>query len=131
MGNGRVTCLRVRTLSKPLDTTDYLWVLSRQLDRVAELATNYFNDASRKPAIFRAKAFIGAVIVVYALALPVLEEEGKVSVSELKENYKELMQALENPAGNVKRALEAWSELIRALQLSGLLYRTGASPMMV
>ncbi len=119
-------------MSRPLETTDYLWVLSRQMDRVAELATAYFNDASRKPAPYRAKAFIGAVLVLYTMALPVLEEEGKVTVNALKENYRELaVQLSRDPAQAVSRALEAWSELIRALHLTGLLFRVGASPLQV
>ena len=119
-------------MSKPLETTDYLWVLSRQLDRAAELATQYFNDASKKPAPFRAKAFVGSVLVLYAMALPVLEEEGKVTVDSLRENYRELaLQLGRDPAQAVSRALEAWSELIRALHMTGLLFRVGASPLQV
>ena len=119
-------------MSRPLETTDYLWVLSRQLDRVAELATAYFNDASKKPAVVRAKAFVGSVLVIYAMALPVLEEEGKVDTRALRENYRELAALLaKDPAVSVSRALDAWSELIRALHLSELLFRTGATPLQV
>ncbi len=119
-------------MSKPLETTDYLWVLSRQLDRIAELATQYFNDASKKPAPYRAKAFIGSVLVAYAMALPVLEEEGKIDTRALRENYRELAMLLgSNPAQAVSKALDAWSELIRALHLSELLFRTGSSPLQV
>ena len=118
--------------SRPLETTDYLWVLSRQLDRAAELATAYFNDASKRPASYRAKAFIGSVLVLYAMSIPVLEEEGKVGVEALKENYRELAVLLgKNPAQAVGRALEAWSELIRALHLSRLLFRVSAAPVQV
>ena len=119
-------------MSRPLETTDYLWVLSRQLDRTAELATQYFNEASRKPTPYRAKAFIGSVLVLYAMALPVLEEEGKVDARALRENYRELAQLIgRDPARAVGRAFDAWSELIRALHLSELLFRTGASPLQV
>ena len=119
-------------MSRPLETTDYLWVLSRQMDRVAELATAYFNDASKKPAIYRAKAFIGSVLVLYAMVLPVLEEEGKVNINTLKENYKELTKAIaEDPMKFIRTALAAWSELIRALHLSELLFRTGSMPIQV
>jgi len=59
------------------------------LDRVAELATQYFNDAAKKPAIFRAKALVGSVIVAYAMALPVLEQEQKVDFRALRKNYAE------------------------------------------
>ena len=120
-------------MSRPLETTDYLWVLSRQLDRIAELATAFFNDASKKPAVYRAKAFIGSVLVLYAMALPVLEEEKKVEIEALQSNYMELVKAVssDDPMRHVKVGLEAWSELIRALHLSELLFRTGAAPLQV
>ena len=118
--------------TRPLETTDYLWVLSRQLDRVAELATQYFNDASKRPAPIRAKAFVGSVLVLYAMALPVLEEERRVRVDALHANYRELALMLaRDPATAVSRALDAWSELIRALHLSRLLFSVGAAPLQV
>lgn len=119
-------------MSRPLETTDYLWVLSRQLDRVAELATQYFNDASKRPTPYRARALVGSVLVLYAMSIPVLEEESKIDTGALKANYKELAKLLgKDPAQAVGKALEAWSELIRALHLSELLFRTGASPLQV
>lgn len=120
-------------MSRPLETTDYLWVLSRQLDRVAEIATAYFNDASKKPAVYRAKAFIGSVLVLYSMTLPVLEEEGKVDITSLKENYRDLVKAISSndPMKFVKTGLDAWSELIRALHISELLFRTGSTPIQV
>ena len=119
-------------MTRPIETTDYLWVVSRQLDRVAELATQYFNDASRKPAPLRAKAFAGAVLVLHAMVIPVLEEEKSVDVRALKKNYQELAASLNgDPGSMVRRALESWSEVIRALHIAGLLYRTGAAPLQV
>jgi len=117
---------------RPVDTTDYLWALTRQIDRVAELATAYFNDASRKPAPYRAKAFAGSVLVLYAMALPVLEEAGAVDVRALHANYAELATILNGDHRvAAAKALQAWEEILRALYLSRLLFRVGGSPMEV
>jgi len=119
-------------LSRPLETTDYLWALTRQIDRVAELATKYFDDSSRKPAFQRAKALVGSVLVLYSMALPVVEEAGAVDASALRANMAELVRALaRDPTRHVKTALDAYSELIRALYLSKLLFRVGAEPIQV
>ncbi len=117
-------------MSRPLETTDYLYALTRQIDRVAEIATRYFDDASRKPAIHRAKALIGSVLVLYSMALPVVEEAGRVDTGALKSNLAELAGALAgDPSRYVKTALDAYSELIRALYLSRLLFRMGMEPL--
>ena len=114
---------------RPRDYTDYLWVVTQQMNRAAELLTQYFNDASDKPARYRMRQAVGAVLVLYSITLPVIEEKGKVDVTSLKSNYAELAAALRDgsPGRAVKVALQALEEIIRALYISELLYRESAS----
>ncbi len=105
------------SVQQPLETIDYLWVLARQVDRVAELCTGVFKP-DETPQKLRARACLGSIWVLAALASPL------VNVAEAKRLLREAFQALNTSVDEaLRKAPEALEALLKRLYEAGFLVR--------
>jgi hypothetical protein len=113
-------------LSAPLyrETTDYVWALTRQIDRVAEAANGIDAAGVKRGARLGLLRYATALRQLYVMVKPVLM---RVEIPDHMGEIREIMRGL--LSGSIG-LLEAWRrldriqmELIRALQEEDLLIR--------
>ncbi len=99
------------------ETIDYVSVLARQIDRVAELATKVFDGGAQRP---RLKAFLGALWVLFSMSSPLVRIDGVDD-----EAFKDLLRKLDS--GMLMhvwlRLLDMFRKIVHALERRGLLVR--------
>ena len=74
------------------ESVDYLWVISRQIDRCAELGTKFWQP-DQASARDRLKAFIGCVWQLYYLSMPVVKRS---KLPDYSETLAKLLEAKEH-----------------------------------
>ena len=87
------------------DRVDYTWVLTQQIERVAQAATRYFKTpAARREQVLA--ELRGAVQVLLDLADPVLKQgvDGEYEALRRARGYHEIMQVYRRVAGRLQAA---------------------------
>ena len=114
-------------MSAPLyrETTDYVWALTRQIDRVAEAASGIDVAGLRKGARQGLLRYAVALRQLYAMVYPVLR---RVEIPDHRRELEEAITALLR--GDARELAKVWRrldqiqmELIRALYDEDLLIR--------
>jgi len=114
-------------LSAPLyrETTDYVWALTRQIDRVAEAASSIDAAGVKRGARLGLLRYAIALRQLYAMVRPVLRRtEIPDHQRELEEAITEIMKAGPERLAEIWRKLDQIQmELIEALYHENLLIR--------
>ena len=122
-------------MSAPLyrETTDYVWALTRQIDRVAEAASSIDVAGLRKGARQGLLRYAVALRQLYAMVYPVLR---RVEIPDHRRELEEAISILLR--GDARELAKVWRrldqiqmELIRALYDEDLLIRKVPQPMRV
>ncbi len=122
-------------MSTPLyrETTDYVWALTRQIDRVAEAASSIDAAGVKRSARLGLLRYAVALRQLYAMVRPVLRStEIPDHMRELEETITEIMKAGPEKLAEIWRKLDQIQmELIQALHVEGLLIREAVQPLQV
>lgn len=115
------------------ETTDYVWALTRQIDRVAEAASSIDAAGVRRGARLGLLRYAIALRQLYAMVKPVLKKAVIPDHQrELEEAITEIMKAGPEGLAEIWRKLDQIQmELIQALHVEGLLIREAAQPLQV
>jgi len=115
------------------ETADYVWALTRQIDRVAEAASSIDAAGARRSARLGLLRYAVALRQLYAMVKPILRKtEIPDHQRELEETITEIMRAGPERLAEIWRKLDQIQmELIQALHVEGLLIREGAAPLQV
>ena len=105
----------------PREQIDYTWVLTLQLNRVAELSTELWKPGGLDR--YKLRAVIGAVWTLYRMVRPIIT---RYKLPDYDVTLERLVAAMERERGlrNIwKKAMEILEEIVRALHAEGLLIR--------
>ena len=115
------------------ETTDYVWALTKQIDRMAEAASSIDAAGVKRGARLGLLRYAVALRQLYAMVKPVLQQtEIPDHMAELEKTIGDIMSA------NAERLAEIWRrldriqmEMIQTLHVEGLLIRKAPELMKV
>ncbi len=115
------------------ETIDYVWVVSRQLDRVAEAASSIDVAAVKRGARLGLLRYAIALRQLYVLVKPVLRKTRLPDhLSELEEAIEKLLRGDARELARIWRRLDQIQmEIVAALNMEDLLVRKLKTPLTV
>ena len=111
------------------ESVDYLWVLSRQIDRILDYANRVFDPAERLPEYAKLRRLAAAVRHLLRAARPLLKHVDQHVLDEYDETLARITARLAGGArarelGEAYRnVLDVFENIVYGLYLEGLLVR--------